>query len=150
MRICSRGLDFTLRLLAADKHKMNADSERLTEQVIGAAFEVSNQLGAGFLERVYERALLCELRLRGIKAQGQVCLPVAYKGELVGDYCVDLLVEDVLLVELKCVRELASEHMAQCLNYLKASGHELCLLFNFQKPRVECKRVVVSKTFSRG
>ena len=124
---------------------MNADSARLTEQVIGAAFEVSNQLGAGFLERVYERALLCELRLRGIKAQGQVCLPVAYKGELVGDYCVDLLVEDVLLVELKCVRELASENTAQCLNYLKASGHELCLLFNFQKPRVECKRVVVSR-----
>ena len=69
-------------------------------------------------------------------------LPVMYKGECVGEYYADFLVEEVLLVELKCVESLASEHTAQCLNYLRASGTTLCLLVNFQKPKVEWKRIV--------
>jgi GxxExxY protein len=69
-------------------------------------------------------------------------LAVAYKGHSVGDYFADILVEDVLIVELKCVERLAGEHMAQCLNYLRASNIGLCLLVNFQKPKVEWKRII--------
>ena len=116
--------------------------ESLTERVIAAIFEVSNTLGAGFLEKVYERALLKELALRGISVIPQASFTVVYKGQAVGEYCTDLLVEDVLLVELKCVERLANEHTAQCLNYLRASGRTVCLLVNFQKPKVEWKRIV--------
>jgi GxxExxY protein len=122
---------------------MNADVyDSLTEKVLGAVFEVSNTLGAGFLEKVYERALLRELGLRGIRATAQVSFAVTYKDHSAGEYYADILVEDVLVVELKCVERLASEHTAQCLNYLRASGRTLCLLVNFQKPKVEWKRVV--------
>src|ERR1700743_3330215 len=107
---------------------MNADSfETLTEQVLGAVFEVSNTLGAGFLEKVYQRALLLELRLRGIRALAEVSFPVTYKGRSVGEYFTDILVDDVLVVELKCAERLSNEHTAQCLNYLRASGLTLCL-----------------------
>jgi GxxExxY protein len=126
---------------------MNADEHGclnlLTEKVLAAVFEVSNTLGAGFLEKVYERALLMELRTRGIRATGQTSLAVRYKGQTVGEYFVDILVEDVLVVELKCVDHLANEHTAQCLNYLRASGRALCLLVNFQKPKVEWKRIIL-------
>jgi GxxExxY protein len=126
---------------------MNADEhglDSLTEKVIAAAFEVSNTLGAGFLEKVYERALLIELRARGMQASAQTSLPVTYKGQRVGDYYVDILVEDILVLELKCVEQLAKEHLAQCLNYLRASGKPICLLINFQRPKVEWKRIVFS------
>ena len=126
---------------------MNADEHGclslVTEKVLAAVFEVSNTLGAGFLEKVYERALLMELRTRGIRATGQTSLAVSYKGQKVGEYFVDILVEDVLVVELKCVDHLANEHTAQCLNYLRASGMTLCLLINFQKPKVEWKRIIL-------
>ena len=125
---------------------MNADErgyfDALTERVLGAVFEVSNTLGAGFLEKVYQRALLHELRLRGIRAAAEASFPVTYKGQNVGDYFADILVEDVLVIELKCVERLSNEHTAQCLNYLRASGRTLCLLVNFQKPKVEWKRIV--------
>ena len=125
---------------------MNADERRyldsLTERVIGAVFEVSNTLGAGFLEKVYERALLRELELRGIRAVGQAPLHVTYKKYEVGEYYVDILVEDLLMVELKCAEHLGDEHVAQCLNYLKASGKTVCLLVNFQRPKVEWRRIV--------
>ncbi len=117
--------------------------DSLTERVLAAIFEVSNTLGAGFLEKVYERALLRELALRGISATAQASFAVVYKGQSVGEYFADILVEDVLVVELKCVERLANEHTAQCLNYLRASGKTVCLLVNFQKPKVEWKRVVL-------
>ncbi len=116
--------------------------DTLTERVLGAVFEVSNTLGAGFLEKVYQRALLHELRLRGIRAAAEVSFPVTYKGHAMGEYFADLLVEDVLVIELKCVERLSNEHTAQCLNYLRASGRTLCLLVNFQKPTIEWKRIV--------
>jgi GxxExxY protein len=116
---------------------MNKDergfSDPLTEQVLGAAFEVSNTLGAGFFEKVYER---------GLHAIAQASFVVTYKGHAVGEYFADLLVEDTLVVELKCVERLANEHTAQCLNYLRASGRTVCLLINFQKPKVEWTRIV--------
>lgn len=110
--------------------------------MLGAIFEVSNTLGVGFLEKVYERALLRELTLRGIRATAQTSLTVTYKGQNVGVYFTDILLEDVLVIELKCADRLANEHTAQCLNYLRASGLGLCLLVNFQKPKVEWKRII--------
>ena len=115
---------------------------RLIEKVVGAVYEVANTLGAGFLEKVYERALVAELRLRGIRAEGQVPLRVTYKGETVGDYYIDILGESKLVLELKCVQSLTDEHLAQTLNYLKATGHQVALLINFQHPKVEWRRIV--------
>ena len=94
---------------------MNTDStflDSLSERVLGAVFEVSNTLGAGFLEKVYQRALVRELSLRGIRATAEASLAVMYKGYSVGDYFADLLVEDLLGVELKCAERLAKEHTA--------------------------------------
>jgi GxxExxY protein len=124
---------------------MNSDADPLTERVLGAVFEVSNTLGAGFLERVYERALLRELCLRSVRATSQVAFSVTYKGQSVGEYVADILVEDALVVELKCAERLANEHMAQCLNYLRVSGLKVCLLVNFQKAKVEWQRVVLGR-----
>ena len=122
---------------------MNTDQENaLTERVLGAVFEVSNTLGAGFLEKVYQRALLRELGLRGIQATAEASFAITYKGQYIGEYYSDILVEDALVVELKCVDRLANEHVAQCLNYLRASGRRVCLLVNFQKPKVEWRRIV--------
>jgi GxxExxY protein len=114
----------------------------LAEKVIGAAYEVANTLGPGFLEKVYERALLIELRSRGIRAIGQAPLAVFYKGESVGEYFADVLVEDILVVELKCADSFGNDHLAQCLNYLRATNRQLALLFNFQRPKIEWKRIV--------
>jgi len=125
---------------------MNADNtllDSLSETVLSAVFEVSNKLVAGFLEKVYQRALLRELSLRGIRATAEASFALLYKGYSVGEYFADLLVEDVLVVELKCAERLANEHTAQCLNYLRASGRTVCLLVNFQKPKVEWKRIVL-------
>lgn len=100
--------------------------------------------GAGFLEKVYQRTLLRELKLQGIQAESQVDFSVIYKGRNVGDFFADIMLEGKLVVELKCVDRLSNDHTAQCLNYLKASNKTLCLLINFQKPMVECKRVVLN------
>ncbi len=89
--------------------------DSLTERALAAIFEVSNTLGAGFLEKVYERALLRELALRNIPAIAQASFGVCYKGQSVGEYLADILVEDVLVAELKCVDRLANEHTAQCI-----------------------------------
>jgi GxxExxY protein len=114
----------------------------VVETVIVAAYEVSNVLGAGFLEKVYERALARELTCRGLAVRLQVSYPVVYQGQCVGEYVADLLVEDKVLVELKCVDRSSNEHLAQCLNYLKASRLRLALLINFQKPKVEWRRII--------
>lgn len=114
----------------------------LAERIIGAAYEVGNVLGPGFLEKVYERALLAELGMRGIPVRSQAAFPVTYKGQLLGDYIADLLVDERIVVELKCADAFCSEHMAQCINYLKASGLKLALLINFGRAKVEWRRVV--------
>lgn len=115
----------------------------LAETVVGAVYEVANVLGAGFLEKVYERALCRELSAQGLKVRPQASFPVHYKGQFIGEYFADLLVEEELVVELKCAERLTDEHMAQCINYLKASGCALALLVNFQRPKVEWRRVVL-------
>jgi GxxExxY protein len=115
--------------------------KQLTEKVIACTFTVSNALGPGFLEKVYENALAHELRKAGLKAAQQYPIQVSYDGVIVGDYVADLLVDDVLLVELKAAKTLDDAHLAQCLNYLKATGLPLCLLVNFGKPKVEIRRI---------
>jgi GxxExxY protein len=125
-----------------DAATFKAEMDALCERVIGCAYTVSNTLGAGFLEKVYENALVHELRKAGIRVEQQRPVTVTYDGVVVGEYAADLLVEERLIVELKAVREIDGVHMAQCMNYLKATGLRLCLLLNFAKPRVEVKRIV--------
>ncbi len=114
----------------------------ITQKIIGCAFEVSNTLGCGFLEKVYERALVQELKMTGLNVQAQYPISVYYKGTVVGNFFADILVEKCILVELKALSCLDNNHQAQCLNYLKASNLNLCLLLNFGKPKVEIKRIV--------
>jgi GxxExxY protein len=122
-----------------DKHEYE---DQVIRDVIGCTMEVSNTLGAGFLEKVYERALVRELRIRELPVKAQLRFSVMYKGYSVGEYCADLMVANTLIVELKCVDCLANEHLAQCINYLKISGKRVGLLLNFQHPKLEWKRVV--------
>lgn len=113
----------------------------LSRRVIGCAFTVLNTLGAGFLEKIYENALTHELRKAGLDVVQQHGLTVMYDGTVVGEYVVDLVIEQTLLVELKAVKALDQAHHAQCLNYLKASGLPLGLLLNFGNTRLEIRRV---------
>lgn len=110
-------------------------------EVVGAAYEVSNVLGAGFLEKVYERALV-RLEFAGIENGVAGYFPVLYKGQRAGTYIADVVVEDQVLVELKCVECFSGAQVAQCINYLKASGLRPGVLFNFQNRKVEWKRIV--------
>ena len=124
---------------------MNTDEDRLnqiTERVIACMFKVSNGLGCGFLEKVYENGMAHELRKAGFAIRQQEPIVVRYDGVVVGDYVADLIVEGVVLIELKAVRGLDEIFMAQCLNYLKATGLPVCLLVNFGRPRLEIKRLV--------
>jgi len=114
----------------------------ITEKIIGCTFQVSNNLGVGFLEKVYENALNHELKKAGLKVEKQVPLKVHYDGVLVGEYAADLLVENCVLVELKTVSNLENNHLAQCLNYLKATGLKICLLINFGTIKVQIKRII--------
>jgi len=112
---------------------------QLTEKVIGCAYRVHNALGAGFLEKVYENALRLELEADGIEAQPQAPVRVHYRGQIIGDFSADLLVPEMLIIEVKAVRELAKEHEVQLVNYLNATKIDNGLLINFG-PSVEVKR----------
>jgi GxxExxY protein len=116
----------------------------ITYAINGAVFEVNNILGPGFLEKVYENALLVELKTKGLKAENQVPITVSYKGEVVGEYAADLLVEGKVIVELKTVESLDSLHQAQLLNYLKATGLHVGLLVNFKHKKADIKRLVLN------
>lgn len=114
----------------------------ITEQVIGAAFEVHNEMGYGFLERVYQRSMQVELEIRGLNAVIENKIKVYYKGHVVGDYAADILVEELVIVELKVAKEYNREDEAQLLNELKATGIKAGLLINFGRTKVEFKRFV--------
>ena len=114
----------------------------ITEQLIGAAFEVHNVLGYGFLERVYQRAIQVELQLRGVKVELEPKIQVEFKGVIVGDYAADLLVADKILVELKTDAEYQPLHEAQLVNELHGTGIRVGYLVNFGRERVEYKRMV--------
>ena len=124
-----------------DKHRW--ETNQITEVVIGAAYQVANTLGSGFLEKVYENALAMEIRKSGLPAVQQHPIQVKYEGVVVGEFIADLLVRDEILVELKAVKALDEIHLAQCLNYLKATGLHVCLLVNFGNPKIEIKRMVL-------
>ena len=131
-----------------DKGTMSSELNReeinqFTEKIIACVYRVSNTLGSGFLEKVYENALAIELRNNGVKVEQQHPIKVFYDGQAVGDFAADLLVEGCVIVELKAVRTFDDVHSAQCLNYLKATGLTICLLVNFGRPRVEIKRLVL-------
>ncbi len=124
--------------------------EAITRAVIGCAFEVINELGAGFLESVYENALLMALRQKGLNAVGQSPAHVMFRGECVGEFYADILVEEKVIVELKAVKAIAPEHQAQIINYLNATGIEVGLLINFGNPKLEYKRFTRSKDYKHG
>jgi GxxExxY protein len=133
-----------LTQMNTDKLKMDENEERdpVTHDIIGAAFEVHRVLGYGFLEKVYQRAMQVELKLRGRNAGLEHCIPVQYKDEGVGEYAADLLVENRVLVELKVATEYQTADEAQLLNELKATGLKMGLLINFGRTKVEFKRMV--------
>ena len=116
--------------------------QEITENVIGCAFRVYNKMGFGFLESVYETCLIIELEKAGLNVESQKPITVRYDGQVVGEFFADLLVEDVVIVELKSVRRLAEKHEVQLVNYLVATGKEVGLLLNFGEEKVEVKRKV--------
>ncbi|MFW5452318.1 GxxExxY protein [Thioalkalivibrio sulfidiphilus] len=118
---------------------MDAIDDPLTRSIIASAYLVHNELGFGFLERVYERALLVELSARGISAEAQVTTDVWYRDHVVGTYCIDLLVEKKVVCELKAVESLSRQHQVQLVNYLAATRMDIGLLINFGQS-VEVRR----------
>ena len=122
---------------------MNTDEKAVnavTERIIGCAYKVASKLGCGFLEKCYENALAHELRRAGLRVEQEVRLKVWYDEIVVGEYVADLIVEGIVLVELKAIQGLDPIHSAQCINYLAATKLPICLLINFGR-RVEVKRI---------
>ena len=116
----------------------------LTEEIIKAAYKVHNALGFGFLEKVYQNALMIELKRMGLKVTSEMPIKVYYRNEIVGEYIADIIVEDKVILELKVVKDLAEIHEVQLVNYLKATGIKVGLLINFGHS-VQVKRKVFDK-----
>jgi GxxExxY protein len=138
--------------LAADERRWGGEvlkpEERqrvdaLTERIIGCAYTVSNVLGCGFLEKVYENALAHELRRANVSVRQQCPVTIYYDDIVAGEYIADMIVDDAVMIELKAVKELNDVNVAQCLNYLRGTGMHVCLLLNFGRPRVEVRRIVL-------
>ncbi len=121
---------------------INIINENVAKEIIDSAFTVHKYLGFGFLEKVYENALVHELEIRGIGVKQQVHITIYYKDVEAGNYIADLVVEENILLELKCCKEISSVHKAQTLNYLKATRKKLGFIINFANPRIEIKRLV--------
>ena len=124
------------------KEETSLKHKDLTAKIIESAYKVHNTLGFGFLESVYQNALLIELEKAGLKAHKEAPIKVFYNEKIVGDYVADIIVEDKVILELKSVKELHPAHEAQLTNYLKATGVEVGLLINFGGERVDVKRKV--------
>ena len=118
------------------KHK------ELTEKIIGCAYRVYNKMGFGFLESVYEKCLLIELRNTGLRAVSQEPITVHYDEEVVGEFVADIMVEDEIILELKSDRRIVKAHEVQLVNYLTATGKDVGLIINFGENRVEVKRKI--------
>ena len=114
--------------------------EELTHKIIGAAYQVFNQLGFGFLESVYQKAVVIELGRSDLDVEAEKPLKVYYGDQIVGDFYVDLFVEDEIIVELKSVQNLSKEHEVQLVNYLNGLKKEIGLLINFGPSGVEVRR----------
>ena len=122
--------------------RLDGELNQLIETVIGCAYQVMNELGTGFLESVYEKALQVALAQADIRAERQVPITVRFRQAVVGEFYADLLIEKMLILELKTVDELAPEHQAQVINYLNATGIPSALLINFGHRNVEVKRLL--------
>lgn len=120
------------------------DVNIITQKIIGHAYTVSNTLGIGFVEKVYENGLAHLIRKNDLRVAQQHPIKVTFEGIMVGEFFADLFLEESVLVELKAVSMLMPEHTAQALNYLRASEAEVCLLINFGKPKIEIKRLLPS------
>ena len=120
--------------------------EDITSKIIKAFYNVYNELGYGFLEKVYERAMLYELELLGLKADNQTPVKVVYKNKIIGDYFADIIVEDKVIIELKAIEYVLPEHEVQLVNYLKATNIEVGLLLNFG-PKPQYKRRVLTEEY---
>ena len=114
----------------------------LTEKIIGCAYGVYNRMGYGFLESVYEKCLLIELRKAGLSAVSQKAITVFYDNEVVGEFVADIIVEDIIILELKSVRRIIRAHEVQMVNYLVATKKPVGLIINFGEGKVEIKRKV--------
>ena len=118
--------------------------KELTNEIINAAYAIHNSLGFGFLEKIYQNALIIELRKRGIEVEPEKPIKVFYNGQVVGDYVADIVVENKVTLELRAVKKLQEIHEVQLVNYLKATGIEVGLLMNFG-PSVNVKRKVFDR-----
>lgn len=114
--------------------------ERITEKIIGCAFTVYNNLGSGYLESVYERCMLIELKKAGLYTESQHPIKVFYENEIVGEFIADLIVEESVIIELKAINQLTKIHEAQLVNYLVSTGKDVGLLINFGSEKVTIKR----------
>ncbi len=120
--------------------------KELTYKVIGLAMEVHRELGSGFLEKVYENALMVQLKENDIKAEQQVPIKIKYQEEIIGDYIADIVIEDKIILELKSVSKIIGVHKAQLGNYLKATGKEVGLILNFGSKSLEVERIIFQRS----
>ncbi len=118
------------------------DYRELTEKIIGCAYRVYNKMGYGYLESVYEKCMLIELRKADLTAESQKPITVFYENEIVGEFVVDIIVNDTIILELKSVREIVKAHEVQLVNYLVATGKPIGLVINFGERKVEIKRKI--------
>ena len=124
--------------MPTDQHRFN----QISEKIIGCSFEVANTPRRGFIENIYANALSKELESKALNARREFPVKVHYKEHLVGEFFCDLLVEELIIVEVKANSGSNNLQLAQCLNYLKATGYKLCLLINFGAASVQIKRIV--------
>ena len=126
--------------------KSNFKHSDISEKIIKAFYNVYNELGYGFLEKVYEKAMMIELKDLGLERKRQQAVEVLYKNQNVGDYYPDIIVEDNVIVELKAVKNIIDEHEIQLVNYLKATDIEVGLILNFG-PKPQITRRVLTKEY---
>ena len=124
-----------------DKKEKQLPHSDLTGSILNCCFEVMNELGPGFLERVYKNALLMAMKEKGLQVEAERPYNVIFRGKIIGRYIADLVVNDTVIVELKCCENLISEHQAQLFNYLKVSGLPVGLLVNFRRRKLDWNRL---------
>lgn len=123
---------------------VDPELDKITERIIGCAYRVSNTLGIGFVEKVYENSHFYEMKKDGLKVAQQHLVKVNYDGVVVGEFFLDMLVNDLVIIELKAVSTLTNEHLAQAFNYLRATSLPACLLINFGQPKIQIRRLYPS------
>ncbi|MCX6348590.1 MAG: GxxExxY protein [Candidatus Aureabacteria bacterium] len=129
--------------MGTDYQSKGYPHSELTEKILGCSIEVHKTLGPGFLEQIYESALIQELQSRSIPVEAQVPILIRYKNRVIAEYRLDLVVENTVIVENKAVTSLNDIHLAQVLSYLKASGMKIGLLINYAKTKIEVKRIIL-------